>query len=158
MHHLSIAVAVGVVSTVALTQLALAADQEQPVSKAPLYKAPPPPPAPVYPWTGFYIGLGGSYNWTHFDQSLQGISGLISVFDAGVLTAQAQEGGPFLSSTDTNPISLRMFSSADALGATLGAWRLPRPEPISSSAKWAIRGRGQLGLKGQQGVLLVRSE
>jgi opacity protein-like surface antigen len=95
MHHLSIAVVVGVVSTIALTQLALAADQEQPVSKAPLYKAPPPPPAPVYPWTGFYIGLGGSYNWTHFDQSLQGISGLISVFDAGVLTAQAQEGGPF---------------------------------------------------------------
>src|SRR3954468_23300796 len=47
---------------------------------------------------------------------------------------------------------------ADALGATLGAWRLPGPEPISSSAKWAIRGRGQLGLKGQQGVLLVRSE
>jgi opacity protein-like surface antigen len=49
----------------------------------------------VWDWSGFYIGVGGSYNWTHFDQSLQGISGLMSVFDAGVLTAQGQEGGPF---------------------------------------------------------------
>ncbi|WP_338695818.1 hypothetical protein V5279_05960 [Bradyrhizobium sp. 26S5] len=53
-----------------------------------------PPPA-MWDWSGFYIGVGGSYNWTHFDQSLQGVSGLISVFDAGVLTAQGQEGGPF---------------------------------------------------------------
>lgn len=46
-------------------------------------KAPPPPPPAVWDWSGFYIGVGGSYNWTHFDQSLQGISGLISVFDGG---------------------------------------------------------------------------
>jgi opacity protein-like surface antigen len=58
-------------------------------------KAPPLTPSPVWDWSGFYIGAGGSYNWTHFDQSLQGVSGLISVFDAGVLTAQGQEGGPF---------------------------------------------------------------
>jgi hypothetical protein len=59
-------------------------------------KAPPkaPPPA-VWNWSGFYIGVGGSYNWTHFDQSLQGISGVISVFNAGVLTALGGEGGPF---------------------------------------------------------------
>ncbi len=37
-------------------------------------KAPPPPPPAVWDWSGFYIGVGGSYNWTHFDQSLQGIS------------------------------------------------------------------------------------
>jgi opacity protein-like surface antigen len=56
-------------------------------------KAPPPPA--VWDWSGFYVGVGGSYNWTHFDQSLQGVSGLISVFDGGVLSAQGQEGGPF---------------------------------------------------------------
>ncbi|WFU43141.1 hypothetical protein QA640_12230 [Bradyrhizobium sp. CB82] len=33
-----------------------------------------PPPA-KWDWSGFYIGVGGSYNWTHFDQSLQGVSG-----------------------------------------------------------------------------------
>jgi hypothetical protein len=58
--------------------------------------APPPTPPPgVLDWSGFYIGVGGSYNWTHFKQSLQGVSGLISVFDDGVLIAQGQEGGPF---------------------------------------------------------------
>jgi opacity protein-like surface antigen len=56
---------------------------------------PTPPPAALSHWSGFYVGAGGSYNWVHFDQSLQGISGLISVYDAGVLIAQGQEGGPF---------------------------------------------------------------
>jgi len=58
-------------------------------------KAPPPPPPAVWDWSGLYIGVGGSYNWTHFDQSLQGVSGVINVFDGPVLTAQGQEGGPF---------------------------------------------------------------
>src|SRR5258707_1454514 len=58
-------------------------------------KAPPPPPHAVWDWSGFYIGVGASYNWTRFDQSLQGVSGVINVFDGSVLTAQGQEGGPF---------------------------------------------------------------
>ena len=57
-------------------------------------KAPPPPPA-VWDWSGFYIGVGGSFNRSHFDQSLQGVSGTINVFDGPVLVAQGQEGGPF---------------------------------------------------------------
>ena len=57
-------------------------------------KAPTPPPPAVWDWSGFYIGVGGSYNWTHFDQSLQGVSGVINVFDGPVLIAQGQEGGP----------------------------------------------------------------
>ena len=58
-------------------------------------KAPPPRPPAVWDWSGFYIGVGGSYNWTHFDQSLQGVSGVINVFDGPVPIAQGQEGGPF---------------------------------------------------------------
>jgi hypothetical protein len=58
-------------------------------------KAPPPPAPAVWDWSGFYIGVGGSYNWTHFDQSLQGVSGVINVFDGPMLIAQGQEGGPF---------------------------------------------------------------
>jgi len=60
-------------------------------------KAPPPPPPAVWDWSGFYIGAGGSFNWTHFDQSLQGVSGIINVVNSGTgaLVAQAQEGGPF---------------------------------------------------------------
>lgn len=59
-------------------------------------KAPPPAPPPaVWDWSGFYIGVGGSFNWTHFDQSLQGVSGTINVFNGPELVAQGQEGGPF---------------------------------------------------------------
>src|SRR5437762_12800736 len=75
-------------------------------------KAPPPLPPAVWDWSGFYIGVGASYNWTHFDQSLQGISGLINVLNVPVQIAQGQEGGPFSTSTETNPVSPRMFSSA----------------------------------------------
>src|SRR5262245_16135373 len=58
-------------------------------------KAPPPLPPAIWNWSGFYIGAGGSYNRTHLDQSLQGLSGVINVFDGSALLAQGQEGGPF---------------------------------------------------------------
>jgi opacity protein-like surface antigen len=65
-------------------------------------KAPAPPPA-VWDWSGFYGGVGGSFNWTHFDQSLQGVSGNISVFDGPTLVAQGQEGGPFFDFNRNKP-------------------------------------------------------
>ena len=45
-------------SLLAITQVASAADMSRPVYKA------PPPAAPVWSWTGFYIGahLGGSWS------------------------------------------------------------------------------------------------
>jgi opacity protein-like surface antigen len=59
-------------------------------------KAPPPVTLPaVWDWSGFYVGVGGSFNWSHFDQSLQGVSGTINVTTGPVLVAQGQEGGPF---------------------------------------------------------------
>ena len=59
-------------------------------------KAPPAAPQPeVGNWSGFYIGAGGSFNRSHFDQLLHGISGTITVSDGPVLVAQGQEGGPF---------------------------------------------------------------
>lgn len=57
------------------------------------FKAPPSPE--VWNPSGFYVGVGGGFNWSHFDQSLQGVSGTINVVNAGTLTAQGQEGGPF---------------------------------------------------------------
>ena len=55
-------------------------------------KAPPPP---VWNWSGFYAGAGGSLNWSHFDQSLQGVSGVTNVTLGPLLVAQGQAGGPF---------------------------------------------------------------
>lgn len=31
--------------------------------KAPVYKAPPPPPVPIFSWTGWYIGGNAGYGW-----------------------------------------------------------------------------------------------
>jgi opacity protein-like surface antigen len=52
-------------------------------------------PPEVGNWSGLYIGVGGSYNWAHFDQSLQGVSGTINVLNGATPVAQGQEGGPF---------------------------------------------------------------
>jgi outer membrane immunogenic protein len=48
-----------VLSTLVAAQCAFAAD----LSVAPLYKAPPAQVAPVYNWTGFYIGANGGGGW-----------------------------------------------------------------------------------------------
>jgi len=53
------------------------------------------PPATVSSWSGFYFGAGGSYNWSRFDQALQGTSGIQNITIGPDLVAQAQEGGPF---------------------------------------------------------------
>jgi outer membrane immunogenic protein len=45
-------------STIAFIQIALAADLPM---KAPVYA--PPPPTPVYSWTGLYVGGNVGYGW-----------------------------------------------------------------------------------------------
>src|SRR6267154_1084520 len=57
MHRLSAAL-IAAVSTIALTQVASAADLPR---KAPVY-APPPP---VWSWSGFYIGAHAGWGWGH---------------------------------------------------------------------------------------------
>ena len=58
-------------------------------------KAPPASPPTDWNWSGFYVGAGGSLNWTHFDQALQGVSGVTDVFLGPILIAQGQAGGPY---------------------------------------------------------------
>ena len=78
-----LAIALAAIATLASTSV-FAADM--PV------KAPPPT---LSSRSGFYIGAGGSFNWTHFGQSLQGVSGVQNITIGPALVAQAQEGGPF---------------------------------------------------------------
>ena len=72
MRCLPIAAIIAVVSTTALTQIASAADQGPPAHKAPVYKAPPLPPAPVYSWTGWYVGGDVGYSWGDANTDLNG--------------------------------------------------------------------------------------
>ena len=44
----------------------------------PVYKAPPPPVAPVYNWTGFYVGAGGGYGMFNLDSSIRQNGNLVS--------------------------------------------------------------------------------
>jgi opacity protein-like surface antigen len=78
-----LAIAIAAIATLASTSV-FAADM--PVNA---------PPATVWSWSGFYIGAGGSFNWTRFDQALQGISGIQNITIGPNLVAQAQEGGPY---------------------------------------------------------------
>jgi outer membrane immunogenic protein len=57
MRRLSVAL-IAAASTIALSQIASAADIARPV-----YKAPPPAPIPVQDWSGIYVGLEGGYGW-----------------------------------------------------------------------------------------------
>jgi outer membrane immunogenic protein len=50
-----------VASALVSAQCAAAAD----LSLAPLYKAPPAPPAQPFDWSGFYIGVNGGGGWGH---------------------------------------------------------------------------------------------
>jgi len=62
-----LAIAIAAIATLASTSV-FAADM--PVNA---------PPATVWSWSGFYIGAGGSFNWTRFDQALQGVSGIQTI-------------------------------------------------------------------------------
>ena len=66
MRRLSIA-AIAATSMVAVAQIAAAADLGLPV-----HKAPPPPLAPVYNWTGFYAGLNAGVGWSGNDVNTTG--------------------------------------------------------------------------------------
>ena len=54
---------------------------------------PLPPPVPVMPRGGFFIGLGGSYNTAKFDQELYA-AGVSNVYSGSTLVAFGQAGGP----------------------------------------------------------------
>lgn len=69
MRHFSIAL-VAVVSTIAITEIASAADMPIPI------KGPAPIAAPAFNWTGFYVGAQAGYGFGETSSSFSG-------FDAG---------------------------------------------------------------------------
>ena len=54
-------------ATVALVGFASTASAADMPVKAPIYKA--PVVAPLYNWTGPYIGIAGGYGWGHSNQT-----------------------------------------------------------------------------------------
>jgi len=68
MHRLSLAVIAATCTVVTFAQIASAADLPR---KAPAYT---PPPAPIFTWSGFYIGGSAGYHWAHAGNSATTIS------------------------------------------------------------------------------------
>ena len=64
MRHRVLAVLIGGLAAFASAQIASAADLPR---KAPVFT--PPPPAPLFGWTGFYVGVNGGYAWGRSDVS-----------------------------------------------------------------------------------------
>jgi outer membrane immunogenic protein len=56
-------------ATAFLSAAAFAADLTMP------FKAPPPAAAPVFDWTGFYIGANGGWGWSNFDPTVSPVGG-----------------------------------------------------------------------------------
>lgn len=81
MHRTTAWFSVGVFVAFSSVFSASAADLRRPVYKAPSYLS----PAPIYNWTGFYIGAHGGYGWSNFSGD--------GTFGPGSATAKGFLGG-----------------------------------------------------------------
>src|ERR1700741_1060191 len=91
----------GVMRKLLLVSAALAALVGSPARAAdmaaPVYKA-PPAPAPIFSWTGFYIGLNGGYGWGHDPVTFSAANAAANVYFTGT------GGGPAVpGSVTTSP-------------------------------------------------------
>ena len=58
-------------------------------------KAPPPPPAPIYSWTGFYVGGNVGYSWGNAHTDLTGLASttFVGVFPSEFGFGDSQHNG-----------------------------------------------------------------
>src|ERR1700733_5792101 len=69
-------------ATTALAVLVVGAPAFAADMAAPVYKA-PPPVAPMFSWTGFYVGLNGGYGWGHDPGSFSPANAATNVYFSG---------------------------------------------------------------------------
>ncbi len=94
-------------SATAFTQIASAADLGLPVYKA------PPPPAPVYNWTGFYAGLNAGVGWSGNDVNT---SGWPVYANPANIDAPAQAAASASAATASIPTSTTSFIGGGQIG------------------------------------------
>jgi hypothetical protein len=71
----------------------------------------------------FYVGAGSSFNWTDFDQALQGVSGVTNVLLGPDLVAEGQASGPFFNFDRDESGFAPDFQAGYTLPFAGGAWQ-----------------------------------
>ncbi|MBM3545168.1 MAG: hypothetical protein FJX44_11840 [Alphaproteobacteria bacterium] len=70
----------------------------------------------------FYAGAGGSFNWSQFDQALQGVSGITEVVIGPQVLAEGQAGGPYFN-FDRDESGFAPDFQAGYIAPLGGAWQ-----------------------------------
>jgi len=110
---------------------AVAAD----LSLAPLYKA-PPPPAPAYDWSGFYVGVNGGGGWGHSWWNAN---------TTGFPLSGGQAGGTAGYNWQTGNVVFGIEGDLDWSGFDGSATTPGCPAGCSTSDNWLSTVRGRVG-------------
>ena len=110
---------------------AIAAD----LSLAPLYKA-PPPPAPAYDWSGFYVGVNGGGGWGHSWWNAN---------TTGFPLSGGQAGGTAGYNWQTGNVVFGIEGDLDWSGFDGSATTPGCPAGCSTSDNWLSTVRGRVG-------------
>jgi outer membrane immunogenic protein len=156
-------------SVVAFTHMASAADLYQPV-----YKAAPPPPAPIYNWTGFYLGAHAGWGWASNETATQGLAGAPGVatsplsfnmdndspiaglqagynyqFSSWVLGIEGDISGARLSTSQTGVPFALVGLPACVVGLPCGS------ATVTEDIRWLASARGRVGYAWGPSLLYV---
>ena len=124
-----VAVALGVVAG---AHGAAAAD----LSLAPLYKAPPAEIAPVYNWTGFYLGANGGGGWGH---------SFWNANTTGINLSGGQAGGTLGYNRQLGNVVFGLEGDVDWSGFNGTNTTVGCPGGCSTSDSWLSTVRGRIG-------------
>ena len=124
--------AVLALGVVAGAQGAAAAD----LSLAPLYKAPPAEIAPVYNWTGFYLGANGGGGWGH---------SFWNANTTGINLSGGQAGGTLGYNRQLGNVVFGLEGDIDWSGFNGTNTTVGCPGGCSTSNSWLSTVRGRIG-------------
>jgi len=106
------------------------------LSLAPLYKAPPAEVAPVYNWTGFYLGANGSGGWGH---------SFWNANTTGINLSGGQAGGTIGYNRQLGNVVFGVEGDIDWSGLKGTSTTAGCPGGCSTSDSWLSTVRGRIG-------------
>lgn len=129
----------GMVAAAAMAAPSFAADLPRPSYKAPVYVA------PIFSWTGFYLGINGGYGWGHSDWN-NGPMGNVSLNAKGAMV-----GGTFGYNWQTGTWVFGLEGDVDGSwinGSSQGGGAgtsCSGPNGCTTKNSWLATGRGRIG-------------